>query len=131
MTPGHGDDKDSGVVMRYLEGIVAHDWEAVASCLAEDVVRIGPFGDTYSGRRTYLDFLSGLMPTLQEYSMRVDRLETEGRLAVVELTETMSIEGRTVATPEALLFDLDARGLIGRIGIYIQRPGQATRTDVD
>ena len=41
--------KDAGtVVERYLERLVAHDWEAMAACLAEDVVRVGPFGDTYT-----------------------------------------------------------------------------------
>ena len=38
------------IVERYLERMVAHDFDAMAECLAEDVVRVGPFGDTYTPR---------------------------------------------------------------------------------
>jgi len=105
---------------------VAHDFEAMAACLADDVVRVGPFGDTYSPRGPYVEFLSGLMPSLPGYSMRVDRVaELEpGRLILVELTETVEVEGRPLPTPEALVFELDDEGLIAHISIYIQQPGR-------
>jgi limonene-1,2-epoxide hydrolase len=111
-------------VERYLQGIVDHDWEAVSSCLATDVVRVGPFGDTYRGKEAYLAFLSKLMPTLQEYSMRVDRVVTaaRGRCALVELTETMRYDDEKIDTPEALIFDLED-DLIEHIEIYIRRTG--------
>lgn len=111
----------TSVVEKYLERLVAHDWEGVGSCLSRDVVRVGPFGDTYSGKDSYLRFLSELMPTLQEYSMRVDRVSANDGCVLVELTETMRIEGRSRATPEALVFDLGQDGLISHISIYIQR----------
>ncbi len=111
------------VVDEYLERLVAHDWEGVGSCLAEGVVRVGPFGDTYSGRGAYLDFLSGLMPALEDYSMRVDRVSARDGCVLVELTETMNIDGSPLSTPEALVFDLDEEGLIAHISIYIQRLG--------
>jgi ketosteroid isomerase-like protein len=113
------------VVGSYLERIVAHDWEGVASCLADDVERVGPFGDTYSGRGQYIAFLSDLMPKLEDYSMRVDRVESDasGRVVFAELTETLSMGGEIIETPEVLVFDLDEHGLIGHISIYIQRLG--------
>lgn len=113
------------LVTRYLERIVAHDWDAMSECLSEDVVRTGPFGDTYGGKRAYVEFLSGLMPSLEGYSMRVDRIVADvgGAVAVAELTETVELGGVAVDTPEALVFDLDEDGLIARISIYIQRLG--------
>ena len=120
--PGDG----SGVVECYLERLVAHDWAAVTACLSEDVVRVGPFGDTYTPRSAYVEFLSGLMPSLPGYAMRVERVVHAGAVSVVELTETVDAGGTPHRTPEVLVFDLDAEGRIARIAIYIQRlPGPA------
>ena len=109
------------VVERYLDRIVERDWDAVAACLAEDVVRVGPFGDTYTPRAPYLEFLSKLMPSLEGYSMLVERVFGTDRLVVAELSETVTLDGTPVETPEALVFDLDDDGLIAHIAIYIQR----------
>jgi hypothetical protein len=51
-----------GVVERYLAAMTAHEWDAMGACLDDDVVRTGPYGDTYASKRVYVDFLSGLMP---------------------------------------------------------------------
>jgi ketosteroid isomerase-like protein len=117
-------DDTSAVVVRYLDRMVAHDWEAMAACLAEDVVRVGPFGDTYTPRDTYVAFLSDLMPALPGYSMRIDRVQSIGRTVLVELTEIVEIDGSPLETPEALVFDLDDEGRIAHIAIYIQRLGE-------
>lgn len=106
---------------RYLDAVAGHDWEALRGCLAEDVVRVGPFGDTYTPKGPYLEFLTALMPTLGGYSMRVDRVLYAGSVAVAELSETVEVDGSPVETPEALVFDLDDDGRITRIGIYIRR----------
>jgi len=111
----------AGIVERYLEAVVGHDWASLESCLAEDVVRVGPFGDTYTPRGPYVAFLSGLMPSLPGYAMRVDRVTYAGSRAFAELTETVEVDGAPLETPEALVFDLDDDGRIARIGIYIQR----------
>jgi len=109
------------VVERYLDRIVTHDWDAVAECLADDVVRIGPFGDTYTPKDRYLAFLSNLMPTLRGYAMRVDRVLGAGGVVVAELSETVELDGTPVVTPEALVFEMDEAEKIARIVIYIQR----------
>ena len=118
-----GDDA-SAVVVRYLDSMVAHDWRSMAACLAEDVVRVGPFGDTYTPRDTYVAFLSDLMPALPGYSMRIDRVQSIGRTVLVELTEVVEIGGAPLETPEALVFDLDDEDRIAHIAIYIQRLGE-------
>lgn len=112
------------VVERYLDRLVAHDWDAMAACLADDVVRVGPFGDTYTPKGPYVAFLCDLMPKLPGYSMRIERLVEAAGTVVVELSETVEIDGTTIVTPEALVFDLDEAGLISRITIYIQRLGE-------
>lgn len=111
------------VVARYLDAVATGDWGSAEACLAADVERVGPFGDTYTGRSEYLDFLRKLMPTLQGYEMDLRRVMVsgDGRAAVAELTETVDMDGRTVVTPESLVFDIDPDGLIRAIRIYIQR----------
>ena len=111
----------TGVVERYLEAVSAQDWDAVRGCLAEDVVRVGPFLDLYTPRGPYLEFLAGLMRSLAGYAMRVERVLYAGKVAVAQLSETVELNGRPVETPEALVFDLDDSGRIARIEIYIQR----------
>jgi len=111
------------VVERYLAAVAAQDWPTLEACLAEDVVRVGPFGDTYSPRGSYVAFLTALMPTLPGYAMAVERvLYTEGA-AVAQLHETVEVDGAPLVTPETLVFDLDDTGRIARIAIYIQRLG--------
>jgi len=114
----------STVVEHYLDRLVAHDWEAMAACLAEDVVRVGPFGDTYTPRDPYVAYLAELMPALPGYSMRIVRVVGAGRTVVVELVEIVEIGGTSIETPEALVFDLDDEGRIAHIAIYIQRLGE-------
>jgi ketosteroid isomerase-like protein len=109
------------VVERYLKALIAHDWEAFAACLADEVVRVGPFGDTYSPKAPYVDYISKLMPSLQGYAMEIERVIDAGPAVVVELSETVEIGGETIVTPETLVFDLDVDGLIQKIDIYIKR----------
>lgn len=115
-----------GVVEGYLEAIIGHDWETLAACLADDgFVRVGPWGDEYADKAEYVAFIADLMPKLPGYEMRVDRVTYSGdqRLAVVELSETVEVDGRPHRTPEALVFDLDGDGRIARVDIFIQRVG--------
>ncbi len=121
----------SAVVEHYLDRLVAHEWAAVAACLADDVVRIGPFGDVYAGRERYVSFLAELMPTLGGYAMEVHRIrpvashEDDGppspATVLAELTETVALDGEAVDTAELLVFDVDPRLLITRISIFVQR----------
>jgi hypothetical protein len=114
-------DGVTSIVETYLERMVAHDFGAMADCLAEDVVRVGPYGDTYTPRDTYVAMLAGLIPSLPGYAMEISRVLVMGdRLVVVELSETVEIDGAPLVTPEALIFDLDEAGLIAHIAIYIQ-----------
>jgi ketosteroid isomerase-like protein len=112
------------IVERYLDRMVAHDFDAMAECLAEDVVRVGPYGDTYTPRATYVAMLSKLMPSLPGYAMEISRVVVSGTVVVVELSETVEVAGAALVTPEALVFELDDAGLIAHIAIYIQQLGK-------
>ena len=111
------------VVEDYLGGVATQDWDRVRAHVRDDVLRIGPFGDVYAGRDDYVKFLSDLMPTLPGYSMDIARVTyvDDGRRAIAELSETVEMDGKPLVTPEALLFDLDADGLIARIEIFTRR----------
>lgn len=110
-----------GVVEQYLKAVVDHDWARLARCLTDEVVRIGPFGDTYTPKGPYLEFLEELMPSLEGYSMEVERITEAGSVVVAELTETVEMAGAVYVTPETLVFDLDDDGLISRVNIFIKR----------
>jgi limonene-1,2-epoxide hydrolase len=118
------------VVRRYLDRLVAHDWDAVEACLAGSVERVGPFGDTVAGRHEYLAFLRRVMPSLPGYAMRVDRIiaagppgdDRSGAGAVLaELTETVSMDGAPQDTAEALVFEVDREDQIVRVAIYLRQ----------
>jgi ketosteroid isomerase-like protein len=109
------------VVARYLDAITSHDWDALRECIAEDVVRVGPYMDRYEGRDAYVAFIADTMPRLPGYEMRVDRVTyASDRLAFAELSETVEIDGKPVRTPEALVFELDGDGRIAHIEVFIQ-----------
>jgi hypothetical protein len=109
------------IVLRYLDHLVNHDWVALTECLHPDVVRVGPFGDAYTPRRPYVEFLSSLLPTLVNYDLTIERTVAHQSVVVVQLSEAMEIKGSPDVTREVLVFDTDRAGLITRIDIFIQR----------
>lgn len=122
-----------GVVERYLDALIAHDWEALAACLADDEFeRVGPWGDEYPDKAGYVAFIADLMPKLPGYEMLVERVtySADGRVAVAELSETVEVDGRPHRTPEALVFDLDGdreHARISRIQVFTQTLGVEPR----
>lgn len=112
-----------GIVERYLDAIAAQDWDVVCECIADDIVRVGPYRDRYAGRDEYLAFISDLMPKLRGYAMTLGRVTyASDALAYVELSETVEVDGKPMRTPEVLVFELGADGRIGRVEVYIQTP---------
>jgi ketosteroid isomerase-like protein len=109
-------------VRRYLDSMVVGDWDALTECLAPDVERLGPYGDDYRGVDAYVPFLRATIGALEGYAMRVDRVvATDEHVVVAELSETVTMNGTRLETPEALVFDLDARGRIARVAIFLRR----------
>jgi len=109
------------VVLHYLDRMVAHDWPGMTECLHPDVVRVGPFGDRYTPRGPYVDYLSTLLPTLVNYGLTIERTTADQSVVLVQLTESMEFGGSLDVTHEVLVFETDPAGLITRIDIFIQR----------
>ena len=111
---------------RYFAALRAHDWEALAACVSEDVHREGPYCDVFRGREPYVEYLAKVVPSLAGYELRVSRVREVGpRTALVELCETVDVDGRRTEYPELLLFDFDDEGRIARIDVYIKQPPRA------
>ena len=111
------------IIERYLEAIASHDWGVVDGCIADDIVRVGPYGDRYAGRVEYMAFIADLMPRLGGYLMELHRVTyASDALAFAELTETVELDGKPTRTPEVLVFALDGDGRIARVDIFIQTP---------
>jgi hypothetical protein len=108
---------------RYLGALKAQDWKLLASAVADDLERTGPFLDVVRGRQAYVEFLSGIIPTLRNYELKIFRTRrlADGS-ALVELSETVDLDGVRTESPELLLFEFNPQGLISRIDIYIKRP---------
>jgi ketosteroid isomerase-like protein len=112
---------DGGVVGRYLEAMGARDWDGVAACLVPDVERLGPYGDDYDRVDEYVPFLRRTLESFDGYVMRVDRISELGsNVVLAELSETVTIDGSRLETPEALVFDLAPDGRIARVAIFLR-----------
>jgi len=115
------------VVERYLAGLAAHDWEAVAATLADDVERMGPYRDAYRGRDAYAAFLAETVAALRGYRLDVDRILTAGPVVTVELRETVDDGADRLETSEAVVFDT-AGGRITKVAVYLQTSERHART---
>jgi ketosteroid isomerase-like protein len=111
------------IVERYLDAIASHAWDVVNECIADDIVRVGPYRDRFAGRDDYMAFIADLMPKLKGYAMKLDRVTyvSDGR-AYAELSETVELDGKPMRTPEVLVFELNGDGRIARVDVFIQTP---------
>jgi len=108
-------------VEKYLEALRAHDWSKLRATLAPDVERFGPYNDDYRGRDEYASFLEHTVGALDGYELLVDRVAGDGRVVLVELSETVDDrDGRRLRTDEAVVFDLAGDGLISRVAVYLR-----------
>lgn len=118
------------VVERYLAGLAAHDWVAVAATLSPDVERMGPYRDVYRGRKSYASFLEEMIGALAGYQLDIDRLHASGRVVTVELRETVDDGDDRLETCEAVVFDT-ADGLITQVSVYLQTSERHPRTPTE
>lgn len=115
--------------MAAVEDFVAYyakrDWDKLATVFSpEGFQRVGPYGDTHSSAQDYLDFLRRVVPSLKEgYELNPVHVAYAGDTAIAELIEHLEIDGVMTDLPEAIIFRLDAKGLICGMHLYLQQPG--------
>jgi limonene-1,2-epoxide hydrolase len=110
----------AAVVERYLAALRSHDWDAVSECLAHDVERIGPYGDTFRDRDSYVAYLREVLTGLSGYALEVGRVVGSADTVFVELAETVDDGDERLRTHEGLVFDLDGEGRIRRVAVYLR-----------
>ena len=102
--------------------LVAHDWDALATTLAPDMTRRGPYLDDYEGADAYVGFLRQTMPTLDDYELDVARVWGDGSGRVcAELSETVTMRGARLHTDEAIVFDVDDRNRIASVQVFLRK----------
>jgi len=106
-------------VQRYLDGLAAGDWAAVAASLAAGVERRGPYGDDIRGRDAYASFLERTIGALSGYELAVARMIVDGGQVSVELSETVDDGAARLRTDESVVFDV-AAGAITRVAVYLR-----------
>jgi SnoaL-like domain len=110
------------VVTRYLRAVARQDWDQVSGCLADDVLRRGPYGDDFRGATTYIAFLQRTMVSLPGYRMDVDKVSClRDHRVMVELRETIDLDAGPLVTFECLVFAINSEGLLEEISIYIRQ----------
>jgi ketosteroid isomerase-like protein len=112
----------SGVVERFFVYLTARDWAAFGALLADDVERVGPFGDRAVGRARYVDFLQGLVPS--DYGNDVHRITyaADGRSAFARVTEHLVYPHGTFHLEEAYAFEIGENGSIEHLEVFWQTP---------
>jgi limonene-1,2-epoxide hydrolase len=112
-------------VERYLACMATHDWDGVAATIADkELTRDGPFCDRVEGKQRYVDFLRGVITSLDGYRLQVQRVShVSNRVSFVELTETFAIDGVPTTYPECILFERNENGLIDHVSVFIKQPG--------
>src|SRR5262245_16082321 len=116
------------VVTDFWTGIDTHDWDLVASTLADDFIRIGMSdneADTTRGKDTYMDFVSTVVGKMDHHDLRTDRItwSADGRTAFIETVETIRPPGEDVVIMRFLnLMELNEQGLITKLDIFWKTP---------
>jgi hypothetical protein len=122
-------DSRSGTVERYLEFLAAHDWDGLATTIADKgLVREGPFCDVVKGKDHYVAYLRKVLTTLKGHRLDVERIShVDRRVSFVELTESFEIDGTPAAWPECLLFEQNDEGLISHVSVFFKQRHADTR----
>jgi ketosteroid isomerase-like protein len=113
----------AGVVERYFAAMMAHDWDGLRACLADDFSRDGPYPEhAWRGPDAYVAFVSGLLPGLRNHGVEVTRITPAGHVVHAELTETVELEGRQSTVRIANAFEVTADGRIRHVEVFVRRP---------
>ncbi|GAB7143456.1 nuclear transport factor 2 family protein [Mycobacterium riyadhense] len=123
-------ERTGGVVERYLTCLAGHDWDGLATTIADEgLIREGPFCDVIEGKEPYVSYLRSVLTHLKGHRLDVQRIShVDSRVSYVELTETFEIDGVPAAWPECLLFEQCDDGLISRVSVFFKQRGADSRS---
>ena len=109
----------------YLSALSERAWDRLASTLADvGLVRSGPFVDVIEGKQAYVDFLRRVCSPFDSYRIDVHRVSRSGdRIVFAEIDEIIDWNGAVNSYPEVLLFELEERGSIRYVSVFMKRPG--------
>jgi hypothetical protein len=113
----------AGVVERYLACLAAHDWDGLATTIADEgLTREGPFCDVVDGKQHYVSYLRKVCTNLPGHRLEVQRVShVNSRVSYVELTESFEIDGAPASWPECILFEQGDDGLISRVSVFFKQ----------
>jgi len=120
---GNATEIGTGVVERYLKCLADHDWDGLATTIADDgLVREGPFCDVVEGKEHYVAYLRKVLTQLKGHRLEVQRVShVDTRVSYVELTESFEIDGAPAEWPECILFEQRDDGLISRVSVFFKQ----------
>lgn len=116
------------VVTKFWIGIDTHDWDLVASTLADDFVRIGMRDneeDTCRGKDKYMTFVKNVVGKMEHHELRTDRVyySQDGRIGIAETVETIRPPGEDELSMRFVnVCELNHEGLISKIDIFWKTP---------
>ena len=88
------------------------------------MTRDGPFCDRVDGKQRYVDFLRGVITSLDGYRLQVQRVShVSNRVSFVELSETFGVDGVSTTYPVCIPFEHDDDGLIAHVSVFMKQPG--------
>ena len=108
---------------RYLRAVAGQDWATVERVPGPDGrCATGPSATTSRGSSDYMGFLRRTMPSLPGYRIDIDRVtELGGGRVLVELRETVEIDGRAGASPTSASCSPWRRRPVARVSIYLRQ----------
>jgi SnoaL-like domain len=113
----------AGVVERYLECLAAHDWDGLATTIADEgLTREGPFCDVVEGKQHYVAYLRKICTNLKGHRLEVQRVShVSSGVSYVELSESFEIDGAPATWPECILFEQGDDGLISHVSVFFKQ----------
>jgi hypothetical protein len=122
-----------GVVERSFEHMAAHDWDSFGALLADDVERIGPFGERLVGREAYVELMAGGGQPASDAGNRTTwdlhsvAYTDDRRSAFARVTAHVPQRDGAFVIEQALAYELDETGLIARIEVFWRDPRSTQR----
>ena len=116
------------VVANFWKGVDAHDWDLVASTIADDFVRIGmrdDEADTSRGKTEYMQFVSEVTGRMDHHDLKMVSLffSEDGRTAVAECIETIHPPGEDKLVMRFInILEMNDDGLIAKLDIFWKTP---------